>query len=179
MLKKSANLQASIPFRQKLDLSRFIKAQQMSRSIELTDFQIIASNVFILKDYCLWVCIILIGLGKSKVCVNLFGIGEPIKLLFKGGGKKKNLTLESFIRFSFWNPSLLLQKEEFLLRFLYAFGFCNQAKSLAPTLKILLVFLCEAAANQLQQSKGCCGVSHVLDSCKEVSRVLGSAHQIG
>ena len=73
----------------------------MSRSIELTDFQIIASNVFILKDYCLEVCIILIGLGKSKVCVNLFGIGEPIKLLFKGGGKKKNLTLESFIRFSF------------------------------------------------------------------------------
>ena len=29
-------------------------------------------------------------------------------------------------------------------------------------LKILLVFLCEAAVNQLQQSKGCCGVSHVL-----------------
>ena len=46
--------------------------------------------------------------------------------------------------------------------FLYAFGFCNQAKSLTPTLKILLVFLCEAAANQLQQSKGCYGVSHVL-----------------
>ena len=60
------------------------------------------------------------------------------------------------------NPSLLLQKKEFLLCFLYAFGFCNQAKSLAPTLKILLVFLCEVAANQLQQSKGCCGVSHVL-----------------
>ena len=37
----------------------------------------------------LWVCIILIGLGKLKVCVNLFEIGEPIKLLFKGGGKRK------------------------------------------------------------------------------------------
>ena len=111
---------------------------------------------------CLWVCIILIRLGKPKVCVNLFGIGEPIKLLFKGSGKKKNLTLESFIRFYFWNLSLLLQKKELLLRFLYAFGFCNQAKSLAPTLKILLVFICEATANQLQQSKGCCGVSHVL-----------------
>ena len=111
---------------------------------------------------CLWVCIILIRLGKPKVCVNLFGIGEPIKLLFKGSGKKKNLTLESFIRFYFWNLSLLLQKKELLLRFLYAFGFCNQAKSLAPTLKILLVFLCEAATNQLQQSKGCCEVSHVL-----------------
>ena len=37
----------------------------------------------------LWVYIILIGLGKPKVCVNLFGIGEPIKLLFKGGGKRK------------------------------------------------------------------------------------------
>ena len=49
----------------------------------------------------LWVCIILIGLGKPKVCVNLFGIGEPIKLLFKGGGKKKNLTQERFIRFFF------------------------------------------------------------------------------
>ena len=128
-------------------------------------------------------CIILIGLGKLKVYVNLFGIGEPIKLLFKGG-KKKNLTLERFIRFSFWNPSLLLQKKEFLLHFLYAFGFYNQAKSLAPTLKILLVFLCEAAANQLQQSKGCCGVSHVLGFVQRskphtgihaiVSHVLGS-----
>ena len=66
----------------------------MSRSIELT----IVNNVFILKTYLflglynpyrtrktqdLWVCIILIGLGKPKICVNLFGIGEPIKLLFK------------------------------------------------------------------------------------------------
>ena len=92
-------------------------------------------------------CIILIGIGKPKVFVNLFGIGEPNKLLFKGGGKRKTLTLESFIRFSFWNPSLLLQKKKFLLCFLYAFGFYNQTKSLAPTLKILLVFLCEAIAN--------------------------------
>ena len=132
----------------------------------------------------LWVCIIHIGLGKPKVCVNLFGIGEPIKLLFKGGEKKKNLTLERFIRFFFWNSSLLLQKKKFLLHFLYVFGFCNQAKSLAPTLKILLVFLCEAAANQLQQSKGCCGVIHVLGFVQRskpctgiratVSHVLGS-----
>ena len=116
------------------------------------------------KTQDLWVCIILIGLGKPKVCINLFWIGEPIKLLFKGGGKKKkkNPTLESFKRFSFRNPTLLLQKKEFLLHFLYTFGFCNQAKSLAPTLKILLVFLCEVAANQLQQSKGCCEISHVL-----------------
>ena len=41
------------------------------------------------KIQSLWVCIILIGLGKSKICVNLFGIGEPIKLLFKEGGKRK------------------------------------------------------------------------------------------
>ena len=114
------------------------------------------------KTQGLWVCIIFIRVGKPKVCINLFGIREPIKLLFKGGGKRKTLTLESFIKFSFWNPNLLLQKKEFLLRFLYAFGFCNQAKSPAPTLKILLVFLCEVAANQLQQSKGCCGVSYVL-----------------
>ena len=62
--------------------------------------QTIANNVFIPKGYLfigmynhyktrktqgLWVCIIPIGLEKSKVCVNLFGIGKPIKLLFKGG----------------------------------------------------------------------------------------------
>ena len=61
-----------------------------------------------------------------------------------------------------WNSSLLLQKEDILLRFLYVFGFCNQAKSLALTLKILLVFICEAVTNQLQQSKGCYRVSYVL-----------------
>ena len=55
-----------------------------------------------------------------------------------------------------------LVRQEYLLRILYAFRFCNQANSLAPTLKILLVFLCEAVANQLQQPKGCCGVSQVL-----------------
>ena len=58
--------------------------------------------------------------------------------------------------------SLFHQTKDFLLCFLYAFGFCNQANSLALTLKILLVFLCEAVANQLQQLKGCCGVSYVL-----------------
>ena len=41
------------------------------------------------KTQDLWVCKILIGLEKLKVCINLFGIGEPIKLLFKGGGKGK------------------------------------------------------------------------------------------
>ena len=51
LLKKSANLQASIPPRQNLDLSRFIKARQMSRSIELTGFQIIVNDIFILKGY--------------------------------------------------------------------------------------------------------------------------------
>ena len=51
MIITSANLQASIPPRQNLDLLRFIKTRQMSRSIELTSFQIIASNVFVLKGY--------------------------------------------------------------------------------------------------------------------------------
>ena len=37
----------------------------------------------------LWVCIILIRLRKTKVCVNLFEIGKPIKLLFKGVEKEK------------------------------------------------------------------------------------------
>ena len=42
------------------------------------------------KTQGLWVCTVLIDeLGKSKICVNFFGIGEPIKLLFKGGGKRK------------------------------------------------------------------------------------------
>ena len=41
------------------------------------------------KTQGLWVCIILNGQRKLKVYVNLFGIGEPIKLLFKGGGKRK------------------------------------------------------------------------------------------
>ena len=54
-----------------------------------------------MKTQGLWVCIILIGLGKTKVCVNLFGIGEPMKLYLKEVEKEKILTLESFIRFSF------------------------------------------------------------------------------
>ena len=41
------------------------------------------------KTQDLWVCKILIGLEKLKVCINLFGIGETIKLLFKGGRKRK------------------------------------------------------------------------------------------
>ena len=41
------------------------------------------------KTQGLWVYIILIGLEKPKVCVNLFGIREPIKLLFKGVEKEK------------------------------------------------------------------------------------------
>ena len=41
------------------------------------------------KTQGLWVCIIFIELGKPKVCVNLFGIGELVKLLFKRGGKRK------------------------------------------------------------------------------------------
>ena len=51
LLKKSANIQASIPPQQNLNLSRFIKARQLSQSIKLTGFQVIASNVFILKGY--------------------------------------------------------------------------------------------------------------------------------
>ena len=123
-----------------------------------------------LKAICLWVCIIFIGLEKPNfLCKPNWNrrayLKRPIKLLFKiMRWIKKILTLESFIRFSFWNSSLLLQKKKLLLHFLYVFGFCNQANSLTPALKILLVFLCEAVANQLQQSKGCCGVNHVLRS---------------
>ena len=42
------------------------------------------------KTQGLWVCIILIGLEKPKFCANLFGVGELIKLLFQGGGKRKS-----------------------------------------------------------------------------------------
>ena len=72
LLKKSANLQASIPPRQKLDLSRFIEAQQMSRSIELTGFQIIANNVFILKGY------LFMGLYNSYWTRKTQGLCKPI-----------------------------------------------------------------------------------------------------
>ena len=72
LLKKSANLQASIPPRQKLDLSRFIEARQMSRSIELTGFQIIANNVFILKGY------LFMGLYNSYWTRKTQGLCKPI-----------------------------------------------------------------------------------------------------
>ena len=72
LLKKSANLQASIPPRQKLDLSRFIKARQMSQSIELTSFQIIASNVFILK------CYLFMGLYNPCWTRKTQGLCKPI-----------------------------------------------------------------------------------------------------
>ena len=39
------------------------------------------------------------------------------------------------------------------------------------------MFLCEVTANQLQQSKGCYGVSHVLGSVHQlVSHVFGAVH---
>ena len=72
LLKKNANLQASIPPRQNIDLSRFIKAQQMSRSIELTGFQIIASNVFILKNY------LFMGLYDLYWTRKIQGLYKPI-----------------------------------------------------------------------------------------------------
>ena len=62
------------------------------------------------------------------------------------------------------------------MRFLYTFGFCNQAISLTPSLKILLVFLYEVVANQLHQSKVVVELVTYWDSCKEVSHVLGSVH---
>ncbi len=34
------------------------------------------------KTQGLWICIIFIGLGKPKICINLFGIGEPFKLSY-------------------------------------------------------------------------------------------------
>ena len=56
-----------------------------------------------------------------------------------------------------------------LAAFLVCLWFCNQANSLVPTLKILLVFLCKAVTYQLQQSKGCCGVkSHAEIRAKEL-----------
>ena len=41
------------------------------------------------KTQGLWVCIILIGVAKPKVCVNLFGIGEPLSFYLKEVEKEK------------------------------------------------------------------------------------------
>ena len=75
--------------------------------------------------------------------------------------------------FFFWNPSLLLQKKEFLLHFLYAFRFYNQAKSLTPSLKILLVFLLQI--NYINQRVAVELVTY-WDLCKVVSYILGFMH---
>ena len=69
---EKCNLQVSIPPRQKLNLSRFIKAQQMSQLIELTGFQIIASNVFILK------CYLFMGLYNPYWTRKTQGLCKPI-----------------------------------------------------------------------------------------------------
>ena len=61
----------------------------MSRSIELTGFQIIASNVFILKGYLFISLYNPYWTRKTQGLCKFIGIGEPIKLLFKGGGKRK------------------------------------------------------------------------------------------
>ena len=72
LLKKSVNLQASIPPRQKLDLLRFIKARQMSQSIKLMSSQIIASNDFILKGY------LFMGLYNPYWTSKTQGLCKPI-----------------------------------------------------------------------------------------------------
>ena len=80
---------SSIP----VDLSRSIKARYLSRYLliyQAYGIFDIAYNVLILKGFFfLWVCIILIGLGKPKVCVNLFGIGEPLSFYLKEVEKEK------------------------------------------------------------------------------------------
>ena len=108
-------------------------------------------------------------LDRSSICQDSLTLDTCLNLS----------SLESFIMFFFWNPSLLLQKKEFLLHFLYTFGFYNQAKSLAPTLKILFVFLCEVAVINYNNQWVVVELVTYLDLCKGASRVLGSAHQIG
>ena len=108
-------------------------------------------------------------LDRSSICQDSLTLDTCLNLS----------SLESFIMFFFWNPSLLLQKKEFLLHFLYTFGFYNQAKSLAPTLKILFVFLCEAAVINYNNQGVVVELVTYLDLCKGASCVLGSAHQIG
>ena len=57
------------------------------------------------KAICLWVCIILIGLGKPKVCVNLFGIGEPFKLSYlKEVVEKEKPNLRELYKVFFLKP---------------------------------------------------------------------------
>ena len=90
LLKKSANLQALIPSRQKLDLLRFIKARQMSLSIELTGFQIIASNVFILKDYLFISLYNPYWTRKTQgLCKLIWNRRSPLSSYLKEVGKRK------------------------------------------------------------------------------------------
>ena len=97
--------------------------------------------------------------AQIGIHVNQY-LKDILRHLLEGFSERETLHLcgQGFVT----NFSLFHQTQEFLLRFLYAFGFCNQANSLAPTLNILLVFLYKAITNQLQQSKGCYGFSHVL-----------------
>ena len=121
---------------------------------------------------------------KLKVCVNLFGIGEPIKLLFKGGGKKKNLTLERFIRFSFetlassyrrkssccvsYTPLGSVTKQSLLHQHWRSY-WCFDVKLLQINYNNQRV-----AVELVTYWDSCKGVSHVLGSAQLVSHVLGS-----
>ena len=54
----------------------------------------------------------------------------------------------------FWTCEFRKQKKEILLQQMKIFGFCTKQSLWHQQMKILLVFLCEIVANQLQQSKG-------------------------
>ena len=105
-----------------VDLSRVAEARYFSRYLLIYRAYGISDkdcNILILLAICLWVCTILIGLGKPKVCINLIGIGELIKKFHKEV-EKENLNPRKLDKDFFWNPSLL-QKKYILIHFFVRF----------------------------------------------------------
>ena len=57
---------------------KWYEQAQKGKVCKTQGIQNITYNIWILIGYCLWVYIILIGIGEYRVCENLTGIGEPI-----------------------------------------------------------------------------------------------------
>ena len=62
----------------------------------------------------------------------------PLSSYLNKGVEKENPNPRKFHKVFLLKLNLLLQKKEILLHFLFTFGFCNQIKSLAPTIKNLI-----------------------------------------
>ena len=139
-----------------------------SRSIELTGFQIIASNVFILKGY------LFMGLYNPYWTRKTQGLCKPIrnrralKLLFKGGGKKNFETLASSYR----------RKSSCCVSSM-PLGSVTKQSPLHQHWRSYWCFYVKLLQINYNNQRVAVELVTYWDSCKGVSRVLGSAHQIG